>query len=135
MRFYQVDLLNLGTPCLSWRRFANLLRFLPRESAIVQEIRGEEARWGDSEYLMALLGDSVAHLGWMYARVHARNAPNRPPRPILRPGEIVSTVPGMTVDLNLPERTAITAAALSLQEMDAAVARQTGTARGIVEVD
>jgi len=117
---------------LSWRRFGNLLRFLPRESATVQEIRGEDARWGDSEYLMAMIGDSVAHLGWMFARVNAKNAPKRPPQPIRRPGD-VSNVPGMSVNLNLSERTAFVVGALFIEDMDAVVAHQTGAVRGIAE--
>jgi len=96
----------------------------------VQEIRGEDARWSDSEYLMAMIGDSVAHLGWMFARVNAKNAPKRPPQPIRRPGD-VSNVPGLSVNLNISERTSIVVGALFIDELDVAVANQTGAAQGI----
>lgn len=96
----------------------------------VQEILGDEARWGDSEYLLAMVADSLGHLGYMFARVHAKNAPKRPPDPIRRPGD-VSKVSGVTLTRNLTERTVITTTSLSIEELDAAVARQTGTPIGV----
>jgi hypothetical protein len=69
----------------------------------------------------------------MYAGVHAKNAPKRPPAPVPRPGD-VSTVAGVTVTRNLTERTVIATTALSLEELDAVIAEQTGTPRGTAEV-
>lgn len=75
----------------------------------------------------------------MYARVHAKNPPSRPPRPVLRPGEFGLTtigtgdvpVVGMTAERNLAARERIVAGSLSFEEMDAAIERQTGARRGI----
>jgi hypothetical protein len=76
--------------------------------------------------------DSLAHLGWMYAGVHAKNPPKKPPQPVRRPGD-VSKVDGVVATVNVSERTTFTAGSLSLLEMDAAVERQTGVRRGIAE--
>ncbi len=111
-----------------------MLRFLPREAATVQAILGDEARWGDTEYLLALVADTLAHHGWMYGSVHFKNMPKRPPLPVRRPGD-VSTVPGVTLTRNLTERTTVTAGSLTLDEMRAAVARQTGTPNGVEVID
>jgi hypothetical protein len=95
-------------------------------------VLGEAARWSDAEYLMALAVDSLAQGNWMFAGVHAKNPPKRPPTPVRRPGD-VSGVEGMTATLNLTERTTIVTTSLTFAELDAAVERQTGARRGIAE--
>lgn len=131
MRFYGLDLLDLGTRRLSWRRLGSLLRFLPREAATVQEVVGDDATWSDQEYLSALLVDSVTHLGWMFTQVHFKNPPRKPPPQVRRPGDRTTTKDGVTRTVNLSESTKFEAGSLSFAEMDAAIARQTGVVGGV----
>jgi hypothetical protein len=129
-----VDILDLGTPRLSYRRLINLIRHLPRESATAVAMIGEVHPWDDSDYLLARIADSVAHLGWMFAGVHAKNAPKKPPDPVPRPGD--KRVGSMTVTINQSERSTYVAASLTFEELQEAVERQTGAPRGIAnEVD
>ena len=91
MRFYHIDLLaDLGTRRLTWRRLTVLLNHLPRESAYVQAVVGDTARWGDTEHLLAGLID-VVQVGNYYTQVLASNrqfkeAP-KPPPVFPRPGD------------------------------------------------
>lgn len=132
LRYYTLDLHDLGTDRFTWRRLGALIRYLPREASTVQEILGDEARWSDNEHLLALVVDSVAYLGWMFAGVHAKNAPKRPPDPVRRPGD-VSTVAGMTLTRNLSEHTEISATSMTFAELEAAIERQTGVAGGVAK--
>ncbi len=91
----------------------------------MQEVLGAEGRWSDTEYLLAMTCDTLAHLDWMFAGVHAKNPPKKPPQPVRRPGDL-STRDGMTATVNLDERNQITAGSMTLEEMDAAIIRQTG---------
>lgn len=91
MRFYHVDLpADLGTRRLTWRRLAVLLSHLPRESAYVQAVAGDTARWGDTEHLLAGVIDSI-RVGNFYTAMAASNRrfkdPPSPPCPIPRPGD------------------------------------------------
>jgi hypothetical protein len=99
----------------------------------VQAVVGDDARWSDTEHLLALVGDSLAHLGWMFARVNFKGIPKKPPQHIRRPGD-VSKVEGVTITRNVTEKTTITAGSLTFAELDAVIAEQTGTAKGIEEV-
>jgi hypothetical protein len=116
------------------------LRFLPRESVTVQEIVGDEARWSDMEHLQAMTADSVAYLSWLFAsgtiapsgKPVFKSVPKKPPKPIRRPGDI-ATATGEIGTVNRSEKTLIKAGSLTLDEMDAAIARQTGTRTGIAE--
>jgi hypothetical protein len=111
-----------------------LLRFLPRESVTVQEILGDEARWSDTEHLLALAVDSMRSLNWLYSHGSRafKGVPKKPPDPVRRPGD-VSQVDGMTLTRNVSEKTQVTAGSLTLADLDAAIARQTGTRSGIAE--
>jgi hypothetical protein len=104
----------------------------------VQEILGDEARWSDTEYLLALAVDSLTNLSWLGVSgvlggvAKIKNPPKKPPEPIRRPGD-VSKVTGVTITRNVTEKTTITAGSLTLAELQAVVAMQTGSARGIEE--
>lgn len=63
-----------------------LLQHLPRESAYVQAVAGDEVRWGATEYLLAALIDAIQVGNYQRARAHFKGKPN-PPKPILRPGD------------------------------------------------
>ena len=95
---------------------------------------GPTTEWSDTDYLLAMIADSLAQANFMFAGVHAKNPPKRPPQPVRRPGD-VSTVDGVTLERNLSEPTTVTAGSLTLAELDAVIEAQTGTPRGIaVEV-
>ncbi len=95
----------------------------------MQEVLGAEGAWSDTEYLLAMACDTLTHLDWMFAGVHAKNPPKRPPQPVRRPGDL-STRDGMTATANLDERNQIVAGSLTFEEIDAAIARQTGGEEG-----
>lgn len=120
MRYFNVDLLDLGTRRLSWRRLGSLLRYLPREAVTVQLIVGDEARWSDIEHLLAFIGDTISHQSWMFLQVNAKNAPKKPPSLIPRPGDAA------------PDRAMTSVSPLSFAELEAAIERQTGAPRGVV---
>lgn len=80
-----MDILDLGTPRLSWRRLGSLVAHLPREAVTVQRVAGPEAQWGDDEHLAALTVDAVNALIWLTARAHFKDAPKQAPKPIRRP--------------------------------------------------
>lgn len=126
------DIHELGTPRFTFRRLRDFLNNLPRESATTRAAFGDAVRWSDGDHLAAMTVDLLAQVAWMYAGVHAKNPPRRPPQPVRRPGD-VSTVDGMTATRNLSERTMFTSGSLSLAELDAAIERQTGARRGIAE--
>lgn len=85
-RFYQLDAWTLlGSTRLTWRRFAVLVRNLPRESVTSKAMHGDDARWGDMEHLLALIAD---HLQVANLQRRAAHFKGRPPkfRPVERPG-------------------------------------------------
>lgn len=87
LRFYRLDLAEVGTMRLSWRRLGVLIRQLPREAATVQAVSGAAARWGDVEHLLAGIFDAVQLHNWQYAAAHAPKGKRPPrPRPLARPG-------------------------------------------------
>lgn len=87
LRFYGLDLAEIGTLRLSWRRLGVLIRQLPRDAATVQAAAGPTARWGDVEHLLAGIFDALNVHNWQYATVHAPKGkkPKRP-KPLPRPG-------------------------------------------------
>lgn len=87
LRFYRLDLAEVGTVRLSWRRLGVLIRQLPREAATVQAVAGADARWGDVEHLLAGIFDVLNVHNWQYAAAHAPKGkkPKRP-KPLPRPG-------------------------------------------------
>lgn len=64
-----------------------LLHHLPRESSYVQAVVGTEARWGDTEHLLATLIDSVQVTNYLTGQAHFKSKPT-PPKPITRPGDV-----------------------------------------------
>lgn len=96
--------------------------------------------WSDTEYLLARACDSLAHLGFMYQGVHAKNPSKRPPDPVTRPDDprAVASIPAtsttvgdVTVTINQQKRETVIMASLSIEELQAAVEEQTGSPRGI----
>lgn len=87
-RFYGLDLADLGTHRLSFRRLDVLLRQLPRESGLHGALFGEPSKWNDSDYLLALLVDATHIHNWQYATVHrGKGKKPKAPKPVPRPGQ------------------------------------------------
>lgn len=68
---------------LNWRAFARWLDRAPQSSNIYQLHHGHPARWGDKEYMFAMMVDYLALLVWMKTKDGAanRHRPDRLPRP------------------------------------------------------
>lgn len=83
-----MDLLDFHRGELSPRRLRVLIQHLPRESALVRALHGEEAEWGLTEQLLAATVDELAAGNWLFTSAHtAENAdPPEPPRRLPRPG-------------------------------------------------
>lgn len=82
LRFFGVDLLDLGTARLSWRRLGNLVRHLPRESSTSLAQHGPDVYWGLPEHLLAVIADALHGANWQ----RARNPRAPKPKPMPRPG-------------------------------------------------
>lgn len=81
MRFYGLDLLDLGGERLTWRRASSLISLLPAESATVAAATGGDNAWGLKEQLLAAAVDSIRQGNWQ------RGGGKGPrPKPIPRPG-------------------------------------------------
>lgn len=85
MQYYGIDLLDLGTPRLSFRRLASLLSQLPRDSRYVNDTVGERARWSATDHLLADVVDQLNWLIWVNVAVNSKRPPKKP-TPIKRPG-------------------------------------------------
>lgn len=93
MRYYGLDLLDLGTARLSWRRLARLIRHLPRESCTARAIDPTATAWSDSDYLLALVVDGVNASNYLLRSApHFKHPPRKPPKPTWRPGDAVRQV-------------------------------------------
>jgi hypothetical protein len=89
-RFYPGhDMLDLFRGRLTWRRFANLVRWLPPESALVRSRLGPDASWGLAEQLLAIVIDQLSTANWQrgHGKEHER------PHPFPRPGLESPTAP------------------------------------------
>jgi hypothetical protein len=82
LRWYGLDLFDLGRPRLSMRRFRNLIGRLPRDAELWREMHGDVMAWGPVEHLVADLVD-VERLA-LWQRGGNSKAPR--PQPIDRPG-------------------------------------------------
>ncbi|HLS46084.1 MAG TPA: hypothetical protein VK045_11675 [Ornithinicoccus sp.] len=73
---------DLGTERLNWRDLWVIVNNLPRTSALVRAVAGEDAQWGLLEQLVARAADSLEVANWQ--RQGKAHAPR--PKPIPRPG-------------------------------------------------
>jgi hypothetical protein len=85
LRFYRVDVRELGTPRLTWRRFLALVAGLPRTSATFRAMHPESADWGLLEQLTAAACDALSIANWQRAQAGSKTR-IAPPKPIQRPG-------------------------------------------------
>ncbi|REE95161.1 hypothetical protein [Thermomonospora umbrina] len=65
-----------------------LIQHLPRDSAFVRAVHGEDAEWGLNEHLMAAVVDHLAIGNWLFTSAHLPEdeSPPEQPRPVPRPG-------------------------------------------------
>ena len=86
----EADLLPMGWTLadvphrFGWRPLLAYLRHAPRESAVYRVAFGAPAKWGDLEYLTALVVDYLAVQVWMNSE-DGHKKRNRP-KPVPRPG-------------------------------------------------
>lgn len=98
-----MDLLDWHRGRLTSRRLAVLVKHMPRDSAVAQELHGESAEWAVTDYLLAAAVDHLAAANWMFASVNTdedSDAPE-PPVPVPRPGD--TEEPPDAPDSALPE--------------------------------
>ncbi|MEV6478207.1 hypothetical protein [Streptomyces sp. NPDC051657] len=84
-----MDLLDWHRGRLTSRRLAVLVKHMPRDSAVAQELHGEASEWHVSDYLLAAAVDHLAAANWMFASVNTDEDAEQPPPPVPvpRPGE------------------------------------------------
>ncbi|XMN07092.1 hypothetical protein ACK8N7_14075 [Streptomyces griseobrunneus] len=65
-----------------------LVKHMPRDSAVAQELHGEASEWTVSDYLLAAAVDHLAAANWMFASVNTDEdaEPPEAPVPVPRPG-------------------------------------------------
>ena len=76
----------LGSEALSWRDLLVIVQHSERGSALQTSLRPDDAQWGMSEHLLAVVADAVIAGNWMQSRDGQKNR-NRP-KPIPRPGVV-----------------------------------------------
>ena len=81
LRFYRVDLADLFTGRLTWRRLRVLIAGLPPEAATVRALLGDAAHWGVSDYLLALIADLLNVGNWQRGNPRKTSKPKPIPRP------------------------------------------------------
>lgn len=69
---------------VSWADLRDLIQYQPATSALYRAMHPDEAPWGLSEHLLAVIADAVIAGNWMQSKDGQRNR-NRP-KPIKRPG-------------------------------------------------
>jgi len=85
LRFYGLRF-DPRVPCLPWDELRDLVTHLPRESATVRAQVGEQARWGESEHLLAVVIDLLQGQLWQFAAAHSKKKKPKKPKPYPRPG-------------------------------------------------
>lgn len=75
---------DLGTDRLTWSDLKAIVRHAPTTSALVRAQEPERSRWGVTEYLLAIIADSLRWLVWAKTK-DAKRRRNQP-KPIPRPG-------------------------------------------------
>ena len=77
---------DLGSEAFSWRDLLVIVQNGGPDTALARTMRPDEAPWGLSEHLLAVIADAVISGNWMQSKDGQRNR-NRP-KPIQRPGVV-----------------------------------------------
>lgn len=75
---------QLGSDALSWRDLLVIVQHSGRDSALQASMDPENARWGLSDHLLAVIADAVIAGNWMQSKDGQKN--RHRPKPIPRPG-------------------------------------------------
>ena len=78
---FGLDLRDLGTPDLSWRRLRAVITYLPTTSALARSIHGDKALWTTGEHLLAAVADALHAANWQRG-----GGKGRKPAAVPRPG-------------------------------------------------
>jgi hypothetical protein len=109
-----VDLREADNPesSLTLRRLWVLYRAIPTRSLIslaAADSQPDEARWGESEHLLANIFDAIRSLEYTFIRANTKkgHGPGKPPPPHPRPGvrkkrRLADRFPGKTVYVGPP---------------------------------
>lgn len=76
---------DLGSDGFTWSDLRAVVKHLPATSAYWRTREPEKARWGISEYLLAIIADSLRWLVWAKTKDAKHN--RKKPKPIPRPGD------------------------------------------------
>jgi hypothetical protein len=76
-----LDVRDVGTPKLGWRRLRSVLTYLPSTSALARAVHGETAEWTVTEHLLAAAVDALHAANWQRG-----GGKQQKPKPIDRPG-------------------------------------------------
>lgn len=65
-----------------------LIEYLPRDSALVRAIHGDQAEWGLTEHLLATTVDQLTIANWLFVCANSAEGAEQPerPAPLPRPG-------------------------------------------------
>lgn len=82
---------HIGTDRCTWWRFGVLVNQLPREARYWAKVTDGRSTWSTTDHLIAAGVDMLSQLTWQDAVVNFKGVPNKPPKPLRRPG-VVPTV-------------------------------------------
>ena len=72
---------DLGTDRLTWHELAVIVKHLPRSSALVRVIEGDDHPWGLAEQLLAAAVDALSAANWQRGEGKRKDKPKPIPRP------------------------------------------------------
>lgn len=76
-----LDIRDLGTPALTYRRLRLILEQSPRTSAFARSVAGDVAEWSTTDHLTAAVFDALNIANWQRG-----GGKGRRPKPLPRPG-------------------------------------------------
>lgn len=79
---------NLRRPGMTLMDLADLVAWLPKDSALARAVHPDEWEWGLDQHLLAMLVDAINHFEWSSSlgNPHLKGVDKKPPKPLPRPG-------------------------------------------------